>query len=254
MKTETMNKELFFIPTEFGKLASCLFGPTKAPKSLIIAAHGFDPSATMSEHARLMPEFADECVKQDIALLIFDFRGHGLSDSSFDKMSPNTRIDDLKNVMQWAHENYSATPVFLHGFSMGGATAIHTTPSVEKQITGLITWCTVPSYDIDAPSCTWHAKQTDVTSSETIGQCFIDQRPEKSLLDVYREISIPKLQVQGTDDLPHFLEEFKPLFDAAKQPIKHHIIHDADHCFVKREHRQEAFNVTLNWVNDILEA
>lgn len=247
-----MEKELFFIETEKGDLASCLFKPDGDVKALIVTAHGYDPSATMSEHAGLTPFFAKVCCDNGYAVLLFDFRGHGLSDCDFKEMTPCSRIEDLDNAFSWAFEAFPDVPVFSHGFSMGGATAIYSAAKVQDRLKGLITWCAVPSYDLEAESCTWHPKESNYDHVEGVGDSFLENRPEMSIEDAYVSLALPKIQVQGNADLPFFLEEFVGIYNKAQEPKQHHIIDGADHCFSKQAHREEAVGVTVQWIKDQL--
>ncbi|MEX2476288.1 lysophospholipase [Marinobacter sp.] len=94
------------------------FEPTE-PDATLVIAHG------MAEHSGRYTELARWLANRDIAVFIYDHRGHGSAchgedlghyadDQGWQKVT-----SDLARVIQWARERYPDTPLALLGHSMG---------------------------------------------------------------------------------------------------------------------------------------
>jgi alpha/beta superfamily hydrolase len=109
---------------------------------------------------------------QQFASLRFNFRGVGKSEGTFDE--GKGEIQDALAALEWLKANISAGPMWLAGFSFGGAMAIHT--AVTSSASGLVSVAPATSRfanDLDRqPECPWLIVQGDqdelVDINETI--------------------------------------------------------------------------------------
>jgi hypothetical protein len=109
---------------------------------------------------------------QQFASLRFNFRGVGKSAGTFDEGIGE--IQDTLAALEWLKENLSAGPMWLAGFSFGGAMAIQT--AVTSSASGLVSVAPATSRfanDLDRqPECPWLIVQGDrdelVDINETI--------------------------------------------------------------------------------------
>ncbi len=102
-----------------GKLFTILQKPamTKSEKvPLVILCHGFSGNC----QSDFMNELSKNIVGQGMAVLRFDFNGHGKSDGEFKDMTVLNEIDDLKDVISWARKQSWVKNISLVGHSQGG--------------------------------------------------------------------------------------------------------------------------------------
>jgi alpha-beta hydrolase superfamily lysophospholipase len=193
-------------------------------------------------------ETAEKASCQDLGSLLFDFSGNGASDGSFGEMTPNRRIAELSTMLKYASAGY-AGPLFLLGMSMGGAISVYAAAARKPPLAGLITWSCVPSFDLAAASSHWHPQAPEPDLVTGVGQAFFDDRPTTDVGKIYETLEIPKLQVQGDADKAFFAREFKAFYDKAPDPKRLIMIHGADHVFSTRAHRDQAIQMTLDWID-----
>ena len=111
-------------------------------------------------------------VSQGFASLRFNFRGVGKSAGEFDE--GEGEIEDALAAVEWIRERHPQGPLWLAGFSFGGAIAIHA--AVTKSASGLVSVAPATSRfanDLEEqPTCPWLIVQGDqdelVDINETI--------------------------------------------------------------------------------------
>lgn len=81
---------------DHGMLAATLFRPSEAPSHLAILMHGFMANQRYSLFQKLT---ANLCEK-GIAVLTFDFNGHGRSEGRFCDMTVENELQDARNIYQ----------------------------------------------------------------------------------------------------------------------------------------------------------
>jgi alpha/beta superfamily hydrolase len=237
-----MREDPFIIPIPDGFLSAVLHRARS--RRIVILAHGH--TGTKIETGRLFVHTARALADAGVNALRFDFFGSGESSGDFCEMSPMTEIADLKRVIGWARrQGFSAIGVL--GLSFGGAVSICVASQIEPGIlNALVTWSSVPKFgswrmEPDATFCT---KKSDPTGH---GKPFFTDRPKVDVPDAYISLRIPKLQIQGDNDLPGFREQFSEYFAQALKPKRHVIIPGADHTFTLWPHRHRAIRETVKW-------
>ena len=230
-------EKIFFLKSPTGNLAAVLHEANS--DKIVIFAHGF--TGSKHESGRLFVMAARSLSSAGFNVLRFDFMGEGDSSGDFNQMTPNTRITDLTAALSWAKRRKFAR-IGLLGLSLGGATAI-CTAAQSPGVSALVTWSTVPSYKFWSPSP--EGKITNDPTSPALS--FYTDRPSVDVPEAYCSLAIPKLQIQGDEDLPGFRTEFARYFPQAKPPKKHLIIPGADHVFSKWPHRRKAILETAKW-------
>jgi alpha/beta superfamily hydrolase len=213
-------------------------------KKLVILAHGH--TGTKIETGRLFVHMGRALAASGINALRFDFFGSGESSGEFCEMSPNTEIDDLKRVVAWARrQGYRS--IGLLGLSFGGAVSICAAGQLSPgTVQALVTWSTVPCFKTwrdgaDEPATTMK------TNPNGHGRQFFTDRPAVNVPEAYASLTIPKLQIQGNDDLPGFREQFTAYFSSAPKPKKHLVISGANHTFDYWPHRRRAIRESVKW-------
>jgi len=220
-----------------GPLAAVLHAAS--PHRLVLMAHGF--TGTKVENGRLFVQTARALASRGISALRFDFWGSGESGGEFCDMSPNTEIADLHFLIRWATRRYPAVGVL--GLSFGGAVSICTCVE-HPEVGALVTWSSVPSFR------SWRNDRPPGRRSRNPlepGPQFWSDRPRIDVPEAYARLAMPKLQIQGDQDLPSFLERFREYFPNAAAPKKHLVLRGADHVFTTWSHRRTAIARTAEW-------
>lgn len=112
--------------TRDGKLLRGDFWAQPRPAPTIIICHGYRVSRDL-----LRPVAALE-YQHGYNMLLFDFRGHGSSESVFTS-GGNVEVQDLEAAITAASQQPETIPgkIILHGFSMGASIALLTLPHPE---------------------------------------------------------------------------------------------------------------------------
>lgn len=235
---KTFRETAFYFPHGAHQLAAVLHDAGR--ERLVVMAHGF--TGLKSETGRLFVHMARELAAHGISALRFDFAGSGDSTGEFHTMTPNSEIADLQCALDWARRRRFRR-VGVLGISMGGAVAICTVAARPAgEIAALCTWSSVPAFG-------WWRAQPDaaVVARENVmrvGRRFFSDRPKLDVPQAYQGLSLPKLQIQGDQDLPGFRERFTEFFASASAPKRHLVLPGADHVFTKASDRRRAMAET----------
>lgn len=228
-----------------GALAAVLHGAD--PKKIVILAHGF--TGTKCESGRLFVQTSRALAEAGISALRFDFWGSGDSEGGFEQVSPNTEIADLHSVIAWARKRqYSEIGVL--GLSLGGAVSICTVAE-NPNVKTLVTWSAVPKF---AGWTKGIVNERGMIENNPIhgGPKLSTDHPEVDVPEAYVSLKIPKLQIQGDNDIPGFREGFSKYFPAASAPKKHIVIPGADHVFTTWRDRQKVIRHSVKWFQKYL--
>jgi len=250
----TPKEKIFFIETRHARLAAVLHEAV-APRNklvasdnkLVIISHGY--TGNKQESARLFVTMARTLAANGINAFRFDFMGSGDSSGEFYEMSPNTEIRDLLDVIAWARRK-KYRDIGLIGLSFGGAVSICASAQ-SPDVKTLVTWSAVPGFSDWRPGVDEHFSKTSPNPMKP-GKIFYTDRPKTDVPHAYCSLLIPKLQIQGDNDLPGFREEFAFFFPRAKGIKKHIVIPKADHTFTTWPHRKRVLATTLNWFQKYL--
>jgi len=107
--------------------------PADGPVAIVVLQHG------VAEHGGRYMQVVRSLVAGGYGVYAFDARGHGRSEgtrASFDRFAQ--LVDDLdtvlRQVVRWKHE----LPVFLLGYSLGGAAAVEYALDHQSELAGAI--------------------------------------------------------------------------------------------------------------------
>ena len=231
----------FVLCTPRAHLAAVLH---RAPgKRLVILCHGF--TGTKIESGRLFVLTARALQKAGINALRFDFMGSGDSSGDFDQMTPNTQIRDALDVLAWGRRRYKK--IALLGLSFGGATVIYAAYQARSRPDALLTWSSVPSLRWWNSTPPTGAKSAG-KNSLAVGKRFWTDRPRIDVPEAYVALDIPRLQIQGDNDLPEFRERFAAYCPQNDPLVRHLIVPGADHVFTTWEHRRRVIAESVRWL------
>ncbi|MEM1058035.1 MAG: alpha/beta fold hydrolase [Verrucomicrobiota bacterium] len=240
-------KEVQFHFTSAGHRLAAVHHPASA-ESIVVMAHGYTGDKT--EHLRLLVTLGRALAANGISVLRFDFMGSGDSTGDFHEMTPNTEVRDLHGAIDWA-QRLGYRRVGLFGLSMGGAVAICTAAQRRpKTIATLVTWSAVPDFAWWVRDLRERPRPIDFNVWN--GDAFYTDLPQPDVPAAFASLEIPRLQCQGTEDLPEFRERFEAFFAQAPSPKKHLVVPGADHTFTTPAHRQQAADATVAWFEKYL--
>ena len=96
------------------KIKLKIFLPEEEIKTIIIATHGFGGDKESTAISLL----ANKLIKNNIAVVAFDFPGHGKSEIEADKLTLNNCINDFESVEKYINKEYpnKKTGIFATSF------------------------------------------------------------------------------------------------------------------------------------------
>lgn len=112
----------FTIEGSKGKLAAVMQTPSMevgAKIPMVILMHGF----TGNKESTMLTTIADTLQANGIAVIRFDFNGHGKSEGKFEDMTVPNEIEDAKDVFNYAKALPFVSKVAIMGHSQGGVVA-----------------------------------------------------------------------------------------------------------------------------------
>ncbi|MDO5519708.1 MAG: alpha/beta fold hydrolase [bacterium] len=98
-----------------GKLES----PSKSPCPIVVMFHGFTGNLGASRDS-LFTLIANELLQRNIAVLRFDFNGHGKSDGALVDMDVLNEIEDAIAMLEYARSLKFVSDIYILGHSQGG--------------------------------------------------------------------------------------------------------------------------------------
>ena len=240
MKT-SLPETSFVLRTKHAHLAAVLH---RAPgKRLVILCHGF--TGDKVEHSRLFVQTARALQKAGLNALRFDFMGSGDSSGEFQQTTPGTQIQDALDVLAWAQRRY--TRIAFLGLSFGGATTICATHAAKRRPDALLTWSSVPDLNWWRESM-GGADRRDLVNPMVTGKAFWSYRPKTDVPEAYAALDLPRLQIQGDNDIPGFRERFVAFCPKDDPQVSHIVIPGADHVFSTVAHRKRVVTESVRWL------
>ena len=123
------------IQGDHGKLDVLIHRPdnkgTNADKKtpLLVLCHGFGGN----KHGKLFDCLVDSLNKKGIAVIRFDFNGHGKSEGKFEDMTVPNEIEDAKCILRYASSLSWVGNMAIGGHSQGGVVAAMTSGQLASQ-------------------------------------------------------------------------------------------------------------------------
>lgn len=169
-----------------GRIEALLETPSGAVQSVAVLCHPH-PLFGGAMTNKVVHIMAKACVDSGAAAIRFNFRGVGASEGEHDAGQGET-VDTIK-VIEWARRQWPDKPLWLGGFSFGGAVAIRAASqvTVERLITVAPAVQKVTVETERLPQCPWLVIQgdsDDVVEASLVLQWIdaLSTRPEVALL------------------------------------------------------------------------
>lgn len=262
----SQEKHTFRINGSKGKLYCILQYPDEIKKDvsypLVIICHGFSGNC----ESFLEEKLVEDILKNGMAALRFDFNGHGKSDGLFQEMTVPNEIDDLKKVIEWAHDQQWVKTISLVGHSQGGV--------VVGMVAGELGDKIISSEVLMAPAAVlrddairgntmgayydpWNIQDDYVelpgspeAGSLKLGRAYIQTAMSLPIYEISSNYNGPTLIVQGTYDriVPYtYAERYHEMIK--KSDLK--LIDGENHLFINS--LSSTCQYISNWLKTILE-
>ncbi|KZN38108.1 hypothetical protein N474_01445 [Pseudoalteromonas luteoviolacea CPMOR-2] len=232
-------------------LAGLLERPKEHIKAVVLFAHCFTCGKDIAAASRI----SRALVKQNYAVLRFDFTGLGNSDGDFANTNFSSNLDDLRAASDYLRESLFA-PQILIGHSLGGAAVIavaNQIPEVKAVVT------------IGAPANAEHVTHNFAAHIEQISQCgeaqvqlgkrtfnikkqFLEDLNEQSQKQSVIKNKALLIMHSPIDDVVS-IEQAESIYVNAKHPKSFISLDDADHLLTRSTDAEYAATAITGWVD-----
>ena len=236
-------------------LAGLLLYPAGAdPTAVLVVCHGFTGSKEGGGRMLDMGRFLAD--RTGVAVLVFDFAGHGESRGAFEDLTLSGQIRDLSAVVDWCRAEFGPA-VLTMGRSFGGTTALCQAAG-DDRVRAVCTWAAPGRpYELfsgmaaDNDGC-WVV----FTSSEAtvrLKSAFLKDLRQYDVLVAAGTIAPrPLMVVHGELDRDVLPREAEWIHASAGEPKAIRIIPDADHRF--QVNAWTAWEATREWIESVRHA
>jgi alpha-beta hydrolase superfamily lysophospholipase len=241
-----------------------LFGMVHIPESnnqvpAVLMLHGF--TGNRIENHFLFVKMARRLAAAGYYAMRFDFRGSGESEGAFKDMTVPAEIDDAKVALAWLRNQPEVDPerVVILGISMGGAVA-SAVAGDDAAVAGLILWSAVA--DLEELHAMTNAEIAQIppplgiqpdgtfdTGGHLVGADFVKTINEVKPLESVLKFDAPVFILHGTKDPtvpPSHADNY--LEAIGKERAVRYWIEGADHTYSAHLWEEEAFQLTLSWL------
>jgi pimeloyl-ACP methyl ester carboxylesterase len=130
----------------------------------------------------------EACVAAGLRLVLWDFRGHGVSDAPDDPAAYHLDrvVDDLLRVIEWAAPG---EPTLVGGLSFGGLASLHLALRHPERVRGLLLVDTGPGFKNPEAQARWEAQvERTAAFAETRGmRAFVESRAAATMIGLHPE-------------------------------------------------------------------
>jgi len=221
------------------------------PKGVLVMFHGF--TGHMNENGYFFKKLAEDLLSIDITTYRFDFMGSGMSDGEFQEMTFLTEVDDAKKVLDYVIKEKGNLPLYVLGFSCGGAVAGMIASEYQEHIDKLIL-CS-PAGDMDKigegflnnPNVKWFDEENIDMGGYLMSKKFIDTLSNIDLYATIGDFKKPTLIVHGEKDLSVPIE-YGRRYASLLSDCTFHKVLGSSHCYTTMEHRSEITKTILDFL------
>ncbi len=227
------------------------------PVAYAIFAHCF----TCTKNLNMVRHISRALTAVGIAVLRFDFTGHGESEGEMLSAGLRSNVSDLKVVSEYLGKNFAA-PGLLIGHSLGGAAAIAVAgqlPSVQAVVTigaparldsMLETLKTVGDVDKDGQD----PVPVKLGVQEfMLSQAALDEFRHSTVLEEVAALQAALLVIHSPDDRVVDMAHADMLFAAASHPKSFMSLESGGHMLVDRGIARHVGRVIASWAAGVLE-
>jgi len=250
-----MEKKITFVNTEGETLVGSLHAPEKETRFGVILGHCFN----CSRHTRILQRIGKDLASAGYMALRFDFSGNGQSEGEFTRSTFSKQISEIETAADLLADK-GVDWLGLVGHSMGATIAI-LSGSQREEVKGV---CAIAGRSESAGAFKFlsekQREELDRTGKATfesrgrslaLTETFFSDADQYSLARTIRRYPKPLLVVHGEKDeiIPvseaHHAQEINP------DGVELLIIPEADHMFMKEDHRRQVSERVAAWFDRI---
>jgi len=246
-----ITKEIIIKKRDGTKLSAVLDAPEAIKYPIVIFCHGF--GGNKEEWAPYIKEF----LKNNIAVLRFDFSGHGTSGGKFEDLTLTRELDDLLAVYDYVQNQLPGVAVTtLFGHSLGGTVAMYF--STVKKVSAIIS-VSAPINFKEIPESifgkesksTWKEKgyvELDWYNNEKINYTFYEDIIKYDPKQILPTLNTPIMIIHGNKDDTVSVEDAKVIYSLVSGAKSLKIIRGANHIFDSQKELNEILSSTIFWL------
>ncbi|USK44103.1 alpha/beta hydrolase [Cytobacillus oceanisediminis] len=249
------NKESLFQLSVEGENILGIHHQAATKDKLIIFCGGIN--AQRCDLNRIGVKFSRAMASKGISVIRFDYRGLGVSEGFSWNMTIESKIKDIKAIVNYAINTLQFKEIYLLGFS-DGARNIVGLASDYPEVKGLVLWNPAliynqvnngenkPILDKKTKKILWTVNG-NYLSSEFYRSV---QRAENRVLDEWYSLNKPVLIIWGEKDVTTITTREK-LKDNFKDSVTQKTVLDGRHLFCKKKDHLFLIEETFNWLSNI---
>ncbi len=214
--------------------------PDVKKPSCVIASHGLFSSKDSEKYIALGDRFA----QKGMAFLRFDFRGCGQSEGRISRSTVSGRIEDLDMAIGFVRSHpRMISQIGLMGSSLGGYISLIKAAG-EEDIRAVVTWAT--PFTLGGLE-----ERKGEGEMASLGKEFFRDIKTHDLTPALGKVD-SCLVIHGDRDELVPVEHARMIYERLNEPKKMEIIEGGDHRLTHQDHRERAFQITLEWFEKYL--
>lgn len=241
--------ELITVQGDHGKLDVKIQTPDGSKRyPLLVLCHGFGGN----KEGKLFDCLVDSLNKKGIAVLRFDFNGHGKSEGNFEDMTVPNEIEDAKCILRYASSLPWVSEIALGGHSQGGVVSAMTSGQLAtkpeqdiKPISALVLLAPAAVLRDDALRGNTFGKMYDpknppakieMWGGKYLGGNYIRTACNLPIYETAKNYQGPECILHGDADrvVPY---TYGQRFHYLNKQSEWHLLPDADHGFSNQEEK-----------------
>jgi len=196
--------------------------------------------------------------------IVFDATNtFGESDGNYEDATVTNYYEDLTDVIGWAKtQHVYREPFFLSGHSLGGMAIALYAEAHPEEIKGLAPMSTVISGELSMQTPKhkniaeeWKKTGWRITERNSKPGAFkklkwshMEDRMKYDILKDIETLTMPVLIIVGDQDEVALPEHQKMLFEKLPGKKEFHVIKNAPHTFVEKQHLDEIAEIFRKWI------
>jgi putative redox protein len=250
-----MEEKITFTNKEGEELVGSLHRPDDDTRYGVVLGHCF----TCSRHTRILQRIGKDLASAGYMALRFDFSGNGQSQGEFTRSTFSKQISEVETAMELLKEQ-GVDWFGLAGHSMGAAIAI-LTGAGREDVNGV---CAIAGRSRSPGAFKFLSEKqreeldrTGKVTFESRGRAlaltdtFFSDADQYDLSRTIRRYPKPLLVVHGEADEIIPVSEARHAQEINPDGAELLIIPEADHMFMKEDHRRQVSERVVGWFDDI---
>lgn len=252
-----------FIINRKNQKISVLVEISENQKGLVFIMHGLGGSKDQA-HIGI---FASAFREKGYTVVRFDTtNSYGESDGNYADATTTNYYEDLEDVIKWSgQQSWYQEPFCMVGHSLGSICIALYAEKYSEKIKALAPISTVVSGKLSSevnPKETeewkrtgWRIKESETTKGliKELKWSHMEDRLKYNLLPEINKLTMPVLLIVGDNDDRTPVKHQKILFDRLSGKKELHIIKNAPHTFVDKNHLKEIKEIFLKWIDSLSE-